>query len=267
MQFKKWLNESYEDLFGFDDNMSAEAIAKLRKPDEKPIMHFQVNQMMEDLADHRLGAKHGFQRFVNQTQWGTTPGAIRVVVGSQHTIYIERLLHSLLGDPIWTTKRVFRINLSEYSRNYQPVSEAIYNQVSEIFKEGLEGPEKQYDSEALADLVDDVVDKIKERGHDIFIFDKVKKVNDTNYIIEFDARGGGVGALFTTSNNARINKFLINMSFNENHGLIHTTLASVQSGDEGTSWELTPSIFEGWYSPKQRPKEIVETILTSMKYF
>lgn len=267
MKFKKWLNESYEDLFGFDDNMNADKIAALRVPDDKPIMAFQINQMMEDLADHRLGVRHGFQRFSNQTQWGTTPGAIRVVVGSQHTIHIERLIHSLQGDPTWLTKKVFRVNLAEYSKNYQPVAEAIYDQVSNVFKEGLEGPEKNYNREALSDLVDDIIDKFKERGHDIFIFDKIKKVDENNYIIQFDARGGGVGALFKNHSEARINQFLINISFNEEHGLLHTMLATVQTGDEGSSWELTPSIFEGWYSPKQRPNEIVETILTAMKYF
>ena len=267
MNFKHWLNESYQDLFGFDNAMDAEKLIALKKPDDKPIMHFQINQMMEDLASRHLGHKFGFQRFVNQAQWGETNGAIRVVVGSQHTIHIERLTSNMQGDPTWITKRVFRINLTEYSRNYQPVAEAIYDQVEDIFNEGLEGPSRKFSTDALADLVDDIVDKVKERGHDVFVYDKVKKVNENNYIVQFNARGGGVGALFKTRNEARINQFMIDISYNENYGMLHAMLSTVQSGDEGTSWELTPSIFEGWYSPNQRPHEIMETILTTMKYF
>ncbi len=262
--FKVWL-ETYKDIFGFDEDLTAKMIARLRRPDDKPIRHFNVNEMMNRLAQNKLGHHQGFQKFNNESQWGTLPGAIKVELGMQFTVYIERLVYDLEGDPRWITKKVFKINVNEYNGYEDSVADAIYDEVVKVFMDPLDGPSKEYGG--LEDLIETVVDKAKHYGGDMFIFERLKKVNDDNYILVFGVRGGGVGALQKTRSEGRINQYIIDISFDKKTGLLHVIETTVQTGDEGTSWDLQPSFFEGMFCPSQADAEIVESIVTSMKYF
>lgn len=262
--FRLWL-ETYRDLFGFDDELNAAMVAKLRRPDEKPIQHFNVNRMMNRLAENKVGTHPAFQRFTNECQWGTRAGSIRVRLGMQYTVYVERLVFDLEGDPKWITKKVFKININEYNGYDDAVADAIYDEVLKVYGDALDGPSRDYGT--LEDLVDIVVDKAKTHGGEIFVFERVKKVNDDNYILVFGARGAGVGALQKTRSEGRINQYIIDISFDRRAGMIHVVETTVQSGDEGTSWQLQPAFFEAYYTPTQDNHEVVETIITSMKYF
>lgn len=266
MKFRVWL-EAYKDIFGFEEDEVAEKVRLLRRADDRPIKPFDITQMLEDMATQRVGRHHGFQRFSNEVQWGTGPGAVKVEVGTQMTAYIERAINDLAGNLTWVTKKVYKINAEEYRDYPDAVADALMTDVNQVFGEGLDGPDRHYSHDALIDLVEHLVQRIKETRHQYFVYEGVKRVNEHNYIIRFSAKGGGVGALFTTHNQGRINEFLIDVSFNPEAGLLHAILTSVQTGDEGASWEIQPSLFEGWYAPTQAAKDITESLLTSMKYF
>jgi hypothetical protein len=262
--FKYWIIK--EDLFGFDDEtLHKRIVQKMRRPDEKPIHHFAVNNMMDRLADNKVGDHQGFQKFVGECQWGNRAGAIKVELGMQYTVYIERLLHDLEGSPVWVTKKIFKINVDEFNRYEDAVADAIFEEVLKIYKEGLDGPVRKYES--LSDLVEEVVDKAKVYGGDYFFYERTKKVNDHNYIVVFGALGGGTGILQAARSEGRINQYIIDISFSPKTGLLHVIETTVQSGDEGTSWALQPAFFEGWYAPTQDTNQIVESIVVSMKYF
>jgi hypothetical protein len=147
------------------------------------------------------------------------------------------------------------------------VAEALLDDAQRVHAEGLEGADKAYSPDALVELVEHLVHRIKETTHTYFVYNGVTKVNEDNYIIRFDTKGGGVGALFSTQNQGRINEFVIDVSFCRQAGMLHAFLTSVQSADEGVSWQLQPSLFEGWFAPNQSEKDIAEALLTSMKYF
>src|ERR1039457_2382477 len=90
LNFKLYLEE-FKDIFGFTDEMKdSQPIAKV--VDEKPIMPFNSNRMLEYLASQKVGVQEAFQDFSNTVQWGTEPGSIRVRIGSQYTVYLERLI-------------------------------------------------------------------------------------------------------------------------------------------------------------------------------
>lgn len=264
MHFKLWLEE-YRDIFGFDEDMVQPHLRP--RPDDRPIRPFDVNGMLERLAGHRLGPHPGVQRFPNEVQWGHGPGAVRVEVGMQLTAYVERLVYDLEGRPVWVTKKVYKINTEEYNRFPDSVADALWDDAQKVHTEGLEGADKAYSTDALAELIEHLVHRIKETSHPYFVYNGVTKVSDDNYIIRFDTKGGGVGALFSTQNQGRINEFVIDVSFCRQAGMLHAFLTSVQSADEGVSWQLQPSLFEGWFAPNQSEKDIAEALLTSMKYF
>jgi hypothetical protein len=263
MRFKLWL-ESQRDIFGFDDGPPATVSPPA---DDRPVRRFNINSMMEDLASRQMGTHAGFQKFPNEVQWGTEAGAIKIEIGMQHTAYLERLVHDREGSPVWLTKRVYMINTDGYMDHPGAVAEALYGDAAKLYRTGLDGPAEDYSADALEDMVMHLVARAKETAHQYFIYEGVKRVNPHNYIVRFAARGGGVGALFSTQPQGRINEFIIDVSFCRQSGLLHTILTSVQTTDEGVSWEIQPSLFEGWFAPAQGSHEVAEALLTSMKYF
>lgn len=261
MNFKLWIEE-YKDVFGFDVDCKIKEIIPL---DDKPIKPFKVNEMMDRLCQQQLSTLESYQKFSNECQWGTNVGSIKVAVGSKFTVFIERLIKDLEGNSKWITKKVFKINTDEFKGYESNVADAIFEEVVKVSKEGLDSPNKKYD--ILYDLIETIVDDFKEKGHKFFVYQGIKKINENNYILQFAVRGSGLGVLVKKKSESRVNEVIIDVSFNEKTGLLHVIETTVQTSDEGLSWDLAPSFFEGFYTPTQNNQEITDTIMTSLIYF
>lgn len=263
MKFKVFF-EGFKDIFGFDAEIAKNA-EKKKCIDEKPIQPFNSNGMLENLARHKVGVHEGFQDFSNTVQWGTGPGAIRVRIGSQYTLYIERRCDDLEGNKTWITKKVFKINIDEYKTYFESVGDAIHDEVQKVSRTPLDAPNRTYyDVEGLAH---DIAGEMTNYQNNNFEFDRVKKVTENNSLLVYVVKGGGVGALQTPASQARINQIVVDINFREDTGLLRIMNTAIVTGDEGYSWHLMPSFFTGEYAPTQSNKEIAESIVTAMKWF
>lgn len=264
LKFRVFLEE-YRDIFGFDAELKR-ASDKTKPLDENPIQPFNSVRMLEHLADKPVGtSKKGFQEFSNLVQWGTNPGAVRVRLGSQYTVYLERLIHDLEGNKVWLTKKVYKINTDEYKQYVESVSDALHDEIGKIALQNIDGAQKKW--QGLEDLALAIKEEINDYANDHFVFDRIRKVNDNNYIVVYHVKGGGVGALQNPRSQGRINQIISDVNFSETTGLIRVMNTSVQTGDEGVSWHIMPSFFEGMFAPTQDPKEIATAVATSMKWF
>ncbi len=263
MRFKIFLEE-FKDIFGFDAEI-AKNIEKKKYVDESPIQPFMSNNLLENLARHKIGVHEGFQDFSNTVQWGKGPGAIRVRIGSQYTVYIERRCDDLEGNKTWITKKVFKINTDEYKTYFESVGDAIHDEVEKVSRSPLEAPKKEYHD--VEGLTQDIADEISNYQNTNFEFDRIKKISDNNSLIVYSVKGGGVGALQTPASQARINQIVVDVNFRENTGLLRIINTAIVTGDEGYNWHLMPSFFTGEYAPTQNNKEIAESIATAMKWF
>lgn len=264
MKFRLFIEE-FKDIFGFDAEFKAKQEGQKKYIDEKPIRPFNSNGMLEHLARTKVGVHDGFQDFSNTVQWGTGPGAIRVRLGSQYTVYIERRCDDLEGRKTWLTKKVFKINTDEYKTYFESVGDAIGDEVQKVSRTPLDGPKKEYhDVEGLAH---DIADEMNNYANTSFEFERVRKVTDHNSLVVYVVKGGGVGALQTPASQARINQIIVDVNFREDTGLLRIMNTAVVTGDEGYSWHLMPSFFTGEYAPTQSNKEIAETVVTAMKWF
>lgn len=263
MKFRVFLEE-FKDIFGFDADV-AKIADKKRHMDENPIQAFNSNGMLENLARHKVGVHEGFQDFSNTVQWGTGPGSIRVRIGSQYTLYIERRCDDLEGNKTWITKKVFKINVDEYKTYFESVGDAIHDEVQKVSRTPLDAPSRDYhDVEGLAQ---DIADEMTNYQNENFEFDRIKKMTDNNSLLVYVVKGGGVGALQTPKSQARINQIVVDVNFREDTGLIRIMNTAVVTADEGVSWHLMPSFFTGEYAPTQSNKEIAESVVTAMKWF
>jgi hypothetical protein len=263
LKFRFFLEE-FKDIFGFNPEIDKNS-KKKKYVDEKPIQPFRSNGMLESLSKHKVGVHEGFQDFSNTVQWGTGPGAIRVRVGSQYTLHVERRCDDLEGNKTWITKKVFKINTEEYKTYFESVGDAIHEEIEKISKTPLDGPKKSYHS--VEDLARDIADEMTNYQNDSFEFDRFKKVTENNSLLVYVVMGGGVGALQTPASQSRINQIIVDVNFREDTGLIRIMNTAVVTGDEGYSWHLMPSFFTGEYAPTQTAKEIAESVVTAMKWF
>jgi hypothetical protein len=258
--------EEFKDIFGFDDEVQRMQDEKPKVMDERPIMPFNSNQMMEHLARLRVGVhRHGFQDFNNTVQWGRGPGAIRVKLGSQYTVYIERLIHDLEGKEVWIDKKCFKINVDEYKQYVESVGDAIHDEVQKIAMTNIEGARKDFDD--IEGLAEEIRDEMNNYSNNMFVFDRIKKVNDHNAILVYYVKGGGVGALQKPRSEGKMAQVIIDVNHNRDTGIIRIMNTAVVSGDEGVTWHLMPSFFAGEYVPGQDFREIAETVVTAMKWF
>lgn len=264
MKFKLFLEE-FKDIFGFDAEFAKQRDDQKKVMDERPIQAFNSNGMLEHLARSKVGVHEGFQDFSNTVQWGTRSGAIRVRLGSQYTVYVERQCDDMEGRPTWITKKVFKINTDEYKTYVESVGDSIHEEVLKVSRTPLDAASKEYhDVEGLAS---DIADEMNNYANNMFQFERMRKVNDHNSLLVYVVKGGGVGALQTPASQARINQIIVDVNFREDTGLLRIMNTAVVTGDEGYSWHLMPSFFTGEYAPTQSTKEIAESIVTAMKWF
>jgi hypothetical protein len=261
MSFRLFLEE-FKDIFEFGPE---ERLPVIKKYDDGPIMPFGSNRMLEHLASRKIGVHEGFQDFSNTVQWGVGPGSIRARIGSQYTVYLEKQIVNLEGDREWITKKVFKINTDEYKNYTESVGDAIHEAVSKISRGNIEGPKKDFDS--INDLTEEIAEEMNYYANEMFVFEKIKPVNETNAIIVYQVKGGGVGALQKVRSEGKIHQVLVDVAFNEATGIIRIVNTAVVSGDEGTSWHMIPSFFAGMFSPSQNSREIAEAVVTAMKWF
>jgi hypothetical protein len=81
-----------------------------------------------------------------------------------------------------------------------------------------------------------------------------KSENYHKYVFEF--RGHGVEA----PTGGRAEQFNIDLSWNQNKGLIHCWGYNIDSTTRQHSWKVQPSEWDEYFAPTQDTKEIVESI-------
>jgi hypothetical protein len=187
LSFRKFVEAT--DIFGFEPERFSE------DPDnsmyERPINQFDIDLMMEYLSKKSMPAGlKSKSNFINEIQWGTEPGAVKLFVDTGLTFYIKKFNHDLQGTPRWVTKRMFQLNRHGYGGLEDAVAQEIFEHLEKYYRKDIDAPQKNYDE--LENLVMHISNKLKRTSKDIFMYEGIKKLTDNNYIIAFGVRGHGV---------------------------------------------------------------------------
>ena len=102
--FKNWLiTEKFKDVFGMEKQKPIKSVEQ----DEMPINFFNVEKLAEELKMFKLGEKLPHSEYVNEIDWGSNTGAVRLKVHPDLHTEIARLGMNLLGEKVWITKKLF----------------------------------------------------------------------------------------------------------------------------------------------------------------
>ena len=257
------------DLFGFEDIEVKKSldVADDSAEDEMPIKPFSVQWLMDTLARKKIGNQiKPTHAFLDQVQWGGNEiGGVRVKLTPNITIFVERKINDLQGEPTWVLKEVFKPKLKEYAGREEFVAGDVFQTVEKIYFDDLEAPTKKYE---IINLVKRMSARVRATAPNMYIFQDIKEVNKNYYVIYFSLSASGVGKLASrTRNVTQTPEATIDVNFDVERGLIHVILSNVSIGQEGGDWESDIPLLDSFYAPSQPKDEIIDTVVTALKYF
>jgi len=260
LNFKLWIETDLNDLFGFERDKEQTSMQR-QGEGENPIHNFDIDELARLLKDRNLPGKKASIKFVNEIHWGDRAGAIKVEISPTLGLEIAKLGVDLQGNKVWVTKKYFQINRDGYGGFEEKVSDDIFELIKFIDNQPLESPKPQYPE--LESLVVGMANKFRRVAHDIFIFEGVTKINDTNYIIKLGIRGHGIEA----PDQRRVEENLTDISFDPKSGKIRVINTNVESSIGEHKWEIMPSDNDFYFFPSQSRDEIIEAMSVCMKWY
>jgi hypothetical protein len=226
-----------------------------------PIKSFSLEKLFNILSSEKVGNKEGYGNFMNEVQWGETSGAIKCWCGTGLNLMVDRLGIDLVGNPTWYTKRIFQINRKGYGGYENIVANEIADVVQRIHKEDADSPNSKY--EKLEVLVTQMAESIRRNANQIFIYEGIKKMSDSNYIIRLGVRGHGIQA----PGQQRVEENQTSVIFDKEKGMIRILNYNIESGMGQHEWATQASDTDLNYFPTQSNSEIIETITNTLKWY
>ena len=261
--FRQWLENS-GDIFGFEGKRHE----KPSEVNEDPIVPVDAEVIIETMLGTDIGGRKAFSDYPAQIQWGREPGAMRMVItplGSFKSI-VRKLSTNLKGESVWVCKKI--IPYKDIMRSNDRFDEAfamdLFEQIEEISKGEMEAPVLNYNG--LESLTLKVANRCVRNDvlPEIFVFRGVRAIKkNENYVIFFEPRGHGVEA----PGSARLEQFMIDMSYDGKTGMVRSFGHDVQSPTKGHVWYPQPSEWDEYFSPTQDKNEIADAISSAFRTY
>lgn len=260
--FRQWLES--RDIFGFE----GEKEDRPKEVKEEPIISMNAEVIIETMLGTEIEGRKAFSDYPDQIQWGREPGAMQMVIsplGSFKSI-VRKLQTNLKGESVWVCKKIipYKDIMHSNVRFDETFAMDLFEQIEEISKGEIEAPVGDYGG--LESLTLKMANKCvrKDVLPEIFVFRGVRQIKkNENYVIFFEPRGHGVEA----PGSARVEQFMIDMSFDGKTGIIRSFGHDVQSPARGHVWYPQPSEWDEYFSPNQDENEIVQAISSAFSTY
>jgi len=245
------------DIFGFE----REPKEKPKSQDESPIIRIDSEIMIETMLKSDINGQEPFSAFADQIQWGRHPGAVKMVIsplGSFKSI-IRKLQVNLEGNEVWVCKSIMPYNDIMHANVAfdEAFAMNIFEHIEKVHKMEIDAPDRNWSGLERLTLKTASLCRRKDIIPEIFIYKGIKQIiKNENYLIYFECRGQGVEA----PGSARLEQFIIDMSYNKSTGMVRSFGHDVQSPMKRHLWYNQPSEWDEYFSPSQEPREIAEAI-------
>lgn len=259
--FRTWLIQEGKDIFGFERDRHPQKDPK--NPDDGPLNSFNIERMINLLADHSIGELEPKIKYVNEVHWGEGDGAIRIIAHTDLHVEIARMGVTNTGDPTWATKKLFLINRTGFGGYEESVAEQLLDQIKYVHEGEHDSPKKISEKE-MARLVSRLASKMRVTARDIFIFEGIRRVNDFDYIIRFSVRGQGIEA----PDQRRVEENQTRFFYMPEQGIYRLINYNIESPVGGAhEWTIMPNDTDVKFFPTQSHDEIAEVIATTMRWY
>jgi hypothetical protein len=260
--FKNWLLNEIAD-FGFDQDMRNKPKGGTEEMDgDTPFKRVDGSKIITELGKlPALGPNKPFQKWNDVVEWGRGPGAIQAGVsplGSMRVV-VRRMVKDLQGEATWICHRVVPLGDNKAEDKELSIAHDVYDQLTEISKEMVPGPEKEFDE---LERLSWKLWAAAKRDHPSYCMFPIglKKQNEDYYKLVFEFRGHGV-LRQKTGKPGRAEQYNIDLVWDKKKGLIKCWGYDIDSTLGQHSWTVQPSEFNEWFSPKQDQDKIINNIV------
>ena len=249
-----------KDIFGFREKHQKEPASNDFL--ERPIRAFNMELMMDFLGNKKIELLTSENSFSNEIQLGVHPGSVKLQVDTGYTFYIKKMVPDLLGNNRWITKRIFQLNRQGYGGHEDAVAGEIHEHLERTFKEPLDGPKNDF--EDLENLVHHIARKVRRVAKHILVYERVKKLDEANYLIVFNVLGQGTEA----PDQRRVEENLTQITYDRDAGTIRVMNYNIESPTgKAHAWNVMPLDFDVYFMPTQSFEEIAECVAVQYKYY
>jgi len=255
--------------FGFDEEPKRKDFER-RSPNHgdptrcqvMPIQNLDLDYTTELMSRQMIGEKVARRPFMDKVVWGNDVGAVRLNIGTKTEMMVDKLCTDLQGVPVWVTKRMVQLERQDCADQEMVIADEIMQEIKDVDQSPLDSPTNQFDK--FERLVTAIAYKAGTVANDPLFIDGITKLNDNRYIIVFGVRGAGTG----NTDQSRVNQVMIDMSFDQETGVIKMIEGNVESAHKkGMEWNLVPSDFILNFMPSQPQDEIVDICASVIKFF
>jgi len=231
-----------------------------------PFDNFDLEDFTEHLAKKELRGSRPNYPFVNEVQWGTGPGSIRVRVNSKWHVLVERQLAAADGINRWALHRLVRVNTADYRRREEVAADAVFEAVQELDRSGADVTDRRRPD--LVALAERITRAVERRCGKMFHYESAKQHGKNDIAVRFSLTGGGRGLVVHGSNQfSSVEAAEVRVIFDEQAGMIRVIHSNIVVEGDGGDWAIQPASFDAMFAPSQKDADIAEAIVTSLKFF
>ena len=267
MTFMEWLGVPPEQMFGFVGNFGPKATEKTKVYSEEPLEPLQVSLILDELG--WLGSinnKKPQRLFENVMSYGDVADRMQVVVSPYGSlkIILRKVATTLEGSYIPLCYSIYPL-INDYNHNGENddhienmIANKIADKLNEMDKRMMLGGERNF--EGTRELVIEMAQHVRANHPRCMHFEGVIQNGENDYTIYLQYNGQGVEA----PSAKRVEQFDIHLNYDKDTGLIRCWANEITSPTRQHLWQVQPSEWDEYFSPKQKNSEIVECIMNAL---
>lgn len=260
----EWLGVPAERLFGFSNDVKASGPVKYS---EEPLEPLGPSMILDELT--WLGSinnKKPNRLFENMVDYGHDADKMQVVISPLGSlkIIIRKIGIALEGSHIPICYTIYPL-INDYNHNGESddkieniIANKIADKLTEIDNRQLLTGVKDYDK--LKELTLELARNVRANHPKCMHFEGVVSPNENQYTIYLQYNGQGVEA----PSARRAEQFDIHMQYQKDTGLIRCWANEITSPTRQHLWQVQPSEWDEYFSPKQKNSEIIECIMNAL---
>lgn len=267
ISFLEWLGVPPEQKFGFVGRFDKITPRNVDKDEHKPIDILGVSAILDELTWlGPINNKKPERLFENVVNYGQQADKMQVVASPLGSlkIIIRKIATTLEGTYKPICYSIYPL-INDYDRQGSGddhieniLANKIADKLTEIDNKMMLSGVKDYKN--LRELTLELARNVRSNHPACMHFEGVVQNGENDYTIYLQYNGQGVEA----PSARRVEQFDIHLQYSKDTGLIRCWANEISSPTKQHLWQIQPSEWDEYFSPKQKHSEIVECVMNAL---
>lgn len=267
ISFLEWLGVPPEQKFGFSSKFGKIVPKDVEENEKRPIHMLEVSNILDELTWlGPINNKKPERLFENVVNYGQESDKMQVVVSPLGSlkIIIRKIANTLEGAHVPICYSIYPL-INDYNRT-SPDDHHIENTLANKIADKLTEIDNRLmlsglrDYKNLRELTVEMARHVRSNHPSCMHYQGVVQNGEFDYTIYLQYNGQGVEA----PSARRVEQFDIHVQYSKDTGLIRCWGNEISSPTSQHLWQVQPSEWDEYFSPKQKNHEIIECIMNAL---